>query len=302
MATSDPHPGRGRDADGFREDAAELERECGAFVHSVVEAADADGVVVAMSGGIDSTTAATLAAEALGPGSVYGLILPAAPNDTSNLYDAQRAAFDLGIQFRTVDVQPVVDALTDAMDQEYWLQQAAAVVAAGADADVTLCDPIGLADGYDEAVGNATARARMMATYFEANLRDRLVLGTGNRSELLLGYFTKYGDGGVDLLPLGGLYKTEVRRLATHLGVPTEIVEKEPTAGLWEGQTDAEELGASYETIDAVLRKLVDEDCGVERTAAELDVDRDLVCRFDSMRRRAEHKRRLPPTPATYVG
>lgn len=288
-----------QEPDTFRTDVETMEQECTAFVSSVVEDAGADGVVVALSGGIDSTTAASVAVEALGADSVYGLVIPADASDESNIADAQDVAFELGISFRTVDVQPVVDALTDTMAQEYWLRQMAALSFGSGEA-VQLCDPIEDRDGYTEAVGNATARARMMATYFEANLRDRLVLGTGNRTELSLGYFTKYGDGGVDLLPLGDLYKTEVRRLARHLDIPENIIEKQPTAGLWEGQTDADELGAPYETIDAVLRKLVDEGCGVERTAAELDLDPELVAEYEEMYRAAAHKRDVPPTPGTH--
>lgn len=299
MSIGELDHGAVHEPDAFRRDVETIEEECTSFVGSVVEAAGADGVVVALSGGIDSTTAASVAVEALGPESVYGLVIPADASDDANVRDAQEAAFELGISFRTVDVQPVVDALTESMSQEYWLRQMAALSFGSSDS-VRLCDPIEERDGYTEAVGNATARARMMATYFEANLRGRLVLGTGNRTELSLGYFTKYGDGGVDLLPLGDLYKTEVRRLAEHLGVPEAIVEKPPTAGLWAGQTDADELGAPYETIDAVLRKLVDEGCGVQRTAAELGVDPELVAEYEAMYREAAHKRDVPPTPGTH--
>lgn len=299
MATSEQNTELPELATEFRDDLDIIKEECLSLIRSTVTEAGADGVVVGLSGGIDSTTAATLAVEALGKENVYGLIIPADASDDSNIKDAQDAAFDLGINFRTVDVQPVVDALTETMEQEYWLRQMAALSFGSGEA-VQLCDPIEDRDGYTEAVGNATARARMMATYFEANLQNRLVLGTGNRTELSLGYFTKYGDGGVDLLPLGDLYKTEVRRLARHLGVSEEIVEKQPTAGLWEGQTDADELGASYETIDAVLRKLVDEGCSVERTAVELDLDSELVAKYEEMYCEAAHKRDVPPTPGTH--
>jgi NAD+ synthase len=285
--------------DPFRTNVETMAEECTHFVRSVVEEAAADGVVVGLSGGVDSATAASVAVEALGPESVYGLVMPAAASDEANVRDAQAVAFELGISFRTVDVQPVVDALAESTTQDYWLREMTAS-SSESGGPVRACEPIEDREGYTEALGNATARARMMAAYFEANLRNRLVLGTGNRTELLLGYFTKYGDGGVDLLPLGGLYKTEVRRLARHLGVPEEIVEKPPTAGLWEGQTDAGELGAPYETVDAVLRKLVEEDCSVERTAAELNVDRSLVAEYDTMYREAEHKRTVPPTPGTH--
>ncbi|QLD85636.1 NAD(+) synthase [Natronomonas halophila] len=284
--------------DGFRDDIETVEEECVSFIRSAVDDAGVQEVVVALSGGIDSTTAATLAVEALGRRSVNGLVLPSETSDESNIDDAQRAAFDLGIDFRTVDIQPVVDTLAETMSSDHWFERA---VADGGPASVHSEDTTNPNGEYRRAVGNATARARMMATYFEANLHDRLVLGTGNRTELALGYFTKYGDGGVDILPLGDLYKTEVRRLAEHLDVPERIIDKQPTAGLWDGQTDTDELGASYGTIDAILRKLFDEGCSVAQTAAELGVEEDLVVRFAEMYRDAAHKRATPPTPDTYV-
>lgn len=278
----------------FRDDFESVEEECRSFIRSAVRDAGAHEVIVPLSGGLDSTTTATLAVEALGCRSVNGLVLPADPSDDTNIGDAQRAAFELGIDFRTVDIQPVVDALTESMGHDYWLQAALGAPGEWADSG-------GSADEHQRAVGNATARARMMATYFEANRKGGLVVGTGNRTELSLGYFTKHGDGGADLLPLGHLYKTEVRGLARHLGVPDRIVDKEPTAGLREGQTDADELGATYETIDAVLRKLLDEDTSIDRIATELGVEESLVVRFAEMYRDAAHKRAVPPTPETHV-
>jgi NAD+ synthase len=298
MATRDQTYDSRPVTDGFRDDIGTVEEECVSFIRSAVDDAGVQEVVVALSGGIDSTTTATLAVEALGRRSVNGLVLPSETSDESNIDDAQRAAFDLGIDFRTVDIQPVVDALAETMRSDHWFERA---VADGGRTSGRAHDTTDPNDEYRRAVGNATARARMMATYFEANLHDLLVLGTGNRTELSLGYFTKYGDGGADLLPLGDLYKTEVRRLAEHLDVPERIIDKQPTAGLWDGQTDTDELGAPYGTIDAILRKLLDEGNSVAKTAADLGVEEDLVVRFAEMYRDAAHKRTTPPTPDTYV-
>jgi NAD+ synthase len=270
-------------------------RECEQFVRSVVEDAGAEGVVVAMSGGVDSTTAATLAVEALGPERVYGLVLPADATGEANRRDAQDTAERLCIDFRTVDVQPVVDVFEHALTREQWLRGNPAVAHQQAEGETHDGDP----DGLTEALGNLAARVRMAAAYFEANTTDRLVLGTSNRTELLLGYFTKHGDGGSDLLPLGDLYKTEVRALATALGVPDSIVRKPATADLWRDQTDVDDLGAPYGTLDGVLWELVEEGRDVEAAARRLGVDRALVERVAAMKEASAHKRTLPPTPAS---
>ncbi len=133
------------------------------------------------------------------------------------------------------------------------------------------------------ALGNIKPRLRMLVLYFYANLRNYLVVGTGNRSELAVGYFTKYGDGGVDILPLGNLVKRQVRELASFLGVPEEIIKKPPSAGLWEGQTDEGELGITYELLDAYLLS-----GGVPPEVKE---------KIEAMKKRSEHKRRMPLIP-----
>ncbi len=268
------------------------------FVSTVVDDAGADGVVVALSGGIDSSTAATLAVRALGPESVYGLVLPSAATDRDNMKDAQQLAFSLDINFRTVDVQPLVDWFESAVVYGYGERFGNPPTT---QPRFSAADPIDEPVSYKRHLGNAVARLRMAMAYFEANSRNRLVLGTGNRTELLLGYFTKFGDGGVDLLPLGDYYKTEVRELARALEVPEPIVEKQPTAGLWEGQTDEAELGARYPTVDAVLRRLVDDGMGVDAVVEAVDADREVVEDVAEMYRTSVHKRTPPPRPSTYA-
>src|SRR5947208_2241576 len=180
------------------------------IVHSVRESGR-KGVILGLSGGIDSALVAKLCADAIGPERVLALALPDGKG-WKDLKDAQRFAKSTGIEFQVVDIGPIAAAF------EKRLQASEA-------------DPI--------ARGNLRARARMTVLYYGANTEDRVVMGTGNKSEILTGYATKFGDAGADFLPIGDLYKTQVREMAVHLGVPPEIVEKTPTAGLWPGETHA---------------------------------------------------------------
>ncbi|MFB6160317.1 MAG: NAD+ synthase [Haloferacaceae archaeon] len=238
------------------------------FLDERLEAADADGYVLGVSGGLDSTVAAHLAVDAVGAERVVGMVMPDEPNLERNMRDARALCDDLGVERREADIRDVVSAVLDAVPY----------------------------DPGRVATGNVRARTRMVLEYLEANHGDRLVLGAGNRSERALGYFTKYGDGAVDVQPMGDLYKTEVVAVARHLGVDERFVEKQPTAGLWPGQTDEGELEASYDTIDRVLKRLVDGGQPAEAVAAETGVDLELVRRFERMWRSSEHKRRRPPT------
>lgn len=276
-------------------DPRTTERTIVSFIRDVTNAAGADGVVVGLSGGIDSTVTATLAVEALHRSNVYGVLLPSAATRTANREDAKEVATSLGIPHRTVEIQPLVDAFERTvrdgqreLSDDRRSDRTRRVTASSIDRD-----------GCEEALGNVAARIRMTVLYFEANTTSRLVLGTGNRTELLLGYFTKFGDGGVDMLPIGDLYKTEVRELGRHLGVPDRIIEKPPTAGLWAGQTDESELGAPYPAIDALLSRLIDDGDSPESVATSLGCDADLVDRFDEQVAASRHKRTSPPTPGT---
>jgi NAD+ synthase len=126
---------------------------------------------------------------------------------------------------------------------------------------------------------------------------NRLVLGTGNKSELLVGYFTKYGDGGVDLLPLGDLYKTDVQKIATYLDIPEKIIKKPPSAGLWYGQTDEEEMGITYTLLDKILYLMADQNLNVHHIADKLEISEEEVLRIKTMMKAALHKLTPPPIP-----
>jgi NAD+ synthase len=240
------------------------------FVSDIVDDAGADGAVIGLSGGIDSTLTAYLAVEALGPDAVHGLVMPSSANESDNMSDAERVAEEIGIAYDVIDIEPIVDGITDAYP-------------AGAD--------------DRSAAGNVRVRTRAVLSYFVANTESRIVLGTGNRSEALVGYYTKYGDQAVDCNPIGGLYKTQVRQLARHLGVPDRIVEKPPTAGMWSGQTDEDELGVDYETLDAVLALHIDGGVPEAGTASIVGVDPDTVRHVRDLHERSAHKRRRPPSP-----
>jgi len=225
-----------------------------------------DGVVVGLSGGIDSALVARLARDALGPERVLGVLLPDAPFPQPLLRETEEYARDLGIESRTVPIESVESAYRALLPE--------------------LADRVSL--------GNIKARIRMAIDYAIARERHRLVVGTGNKSELLLGYFTKYGDGGVDLLPLGDLYKTDVRSIARDLGLPSAVLERPPTAGLWDGQTDEAELGISYADVDQILyglEQLRSEEEIASLTGFPLARVREVADRVLRFR----HKRRPPP-------
>jgi NAD+ synthase len=135
----------------------------------------------------------------------------------------------------------------------------------------------------------------MVLLYYAANVLKRLVVGTGDRSEILIGYFTKYGDGGVDFLPLGNLFKTQVRELAKFLGVPEKIVKKPSAPRLWPTHTAEAEIGMSYDILDLILYGIVDLKMSEEEVAREVDISIDLVKRAVTMMKTTEHKRQMPP-------
>jgi NAD+ synthase len=223
-----------------------------------VDAAGANGIAVGLSGGIDSSVVAGLAARALGPDRVTGVIMPAY-SQQEDIDDARSLADHFNIDALEIDLGAPFDSL------------------------VSILPP-----GSDMAVANIKPRLRMITLYHIANTNGLIVTGTGNRTELMVGYFTKYGDGGVDLLPLGSFYKYQVRELAREIGVPDFIVERPPSAGLWAGQTDEGEMGITYEQLDGILEAM---DTGSDLSG----FDPAIVERVQSMVDRSTHKRSMPP-------
>ncbi len=236
---------------------ARLAEHLALWIREQVEGAGARGTVVGLSGGVDSAVVAALCLRAA-PGNAHSLILPC-ESDPADLEDARLVATCLG-------VEPV----TIALDEPY-----RAVLAALPAGDPPQRQRLALA--------NLKPRLRMIALYYYANAHNLIVVGTGNRSELYVGYFTKYGDGGVDILPLAGLVKSQVRELARHLGIPERIIAKPPTAGLWPGQTDEGEMGLTYSDLDHYLLT------GRAKPAVRERIER--------MHAASAHKRCLPPQP-----
>jgi NAD+ synthase len=240
------------------------------FIRDTVENAGADGAALGLSGGIDSTLTAYLTVEALGEDGLHGLVMPSEVNTDGNMSDAERVAQELGIEYDVIEINPIVDAFFEAYPE-----------------------------GEDDqmAAGNVRVRSRAVVNYFVANHENRIVLGTGNRSEAMTGYFTKYGDQAVDCNPIGTLYKQQVRQLASHVGVPDDLVMKTPSAEMWLGQTDEEEMGLTYDTLDAILALHVDGPLSTSATVRELGVTEEQIARVDELVATSEHKRHMPPAP-----
>jgi len=220
--------------------------------------------VIGVSGGVDSAVSAYLATEALGKENVLGVMMPYKTSSQDSIEDAQLVISNLGIRSELIDITP-------------------------------MCEPYfeRFPDMNNIRRGNVMARMRMIILYDLSAREKALVIGTSNKTELLLGYGTLYGDMASAINPLGDLYKTQVWQLAEELGVPRKIIEKKPTADLWVGQTDEDELGISYKEVDKLLYFMVDERKADEELI-ELGFERVLIEKVKFMVQRNQFKRRPP--------
>ena len=212
--------------------------------------------VVGVSGGIDSATVLMLLKKVLGKDSIVAVFMPDEGTPESDYRDVNELAEASGVDVKTVNIQPMVDAFRKTLSAS---------------------DP--------KIIGNMKSRVRMVTLYYHSNLYNGLVVGTTNKSENLVGYFTKYGDGGCDIEPIIGLYKHEVRELARELDVPISIINKRPSAGLWANQFDENELGMAYDDLDEILKDLF------ERKTGEISGRHRKV---HLMYLNSRHKRRMP--------
>ena len=247
-----------------------VRRELVSFIRGFFRAAGARGLVVGVSGGVDSATTLALAVDAVGADRVLALIMPdTRVTPEEDVRDALEVVKAFGVEHVKLEIDAIVDAF---------------VRVAG--------------EASKKTVGNLRARVRMALLYYHANERNLLVTGTGDRSELSIGYFTKYGDGGVDFLPIGVLYKTQVRRLAVELGVPRRIAEKPSSPRLWEGHMAEEELGVSYVDVDTVLFALLDLGLPPKKAAEVTGKSVEVVERVCELMNSAKHKQVPLPMPS----
>lgn len=234
------------------------------FIAAEVRKVGLHRAVLGLSGGIDSAVSAAVAARALGPENVLGVMMPYHASSPESLADAYAVAENLGIETLVVDISAQVDSYFERFGDASQLRR-----------------------------GNKMARERMTILYDHSAARSALVIGTSNKTELLLGYGTLFGDMASALNPIGDLYKTQVWGLARHLGLPAAVIEKAPTADLWSGQTDETELGFSYYDADKLLYRMIDERCRHDELA-EMGFDPVFVERLSRMVRSSQFKRRLP--------
>lgn len=267
------------------------------FLLENLEASDRVGYVLGLSGGLDSSVVAVLAARALygrGKGRVMGnngnkahlaaLVIPhSSITPASDVHDAIRLAESLNIGYRVIEVGDVHSLLLQRLSSDI-----------GGEDYGKSKDGIKAKAKAQTASGNLLARLRMCILYHYANANDCLVLGTSDRSELMIGYYTKYGDGAADILPIADLYKVQVRALARHLGIDDAIVTKKSSPMLWRGHYAEQELGMSYEEIDSILYCLLDMKSSAKDTVKMLGVEEEKVESVMRLVRYSRHKRALP--------
>jgi len=228
--------------------------------------------IIGLSGGVDSSLIAYLAVETFGKENVIGVLMPYKTSSQDSFDDGKLGAETLGIKYYIHDITPMVDAYFDTYES----------------------------DAGRLRKGNMKARARMCTLYDLAAKEHALVLGTSNKTELLLGYVTQFGDGACALEPLGCLYKSEVWKLAKMMGVPENIIKKIPTADLWEDQTDEEELGLSYTDADEILYALYEEKASIEELLSQ-GFTQEQIQHIISIVNRNRFKQSIPPNPETYT-
>ena len=240
------------------------------FIKSQIDDSHAKGVVVGISGGIDSAVIAALCRKALGSSKVLGVFLfEERSHKSQDFSDARLLAKNLRIKSLDLCITPMVDSFLKLLKSKDCMVSR-----------LTLA--------------NIKARTRMVLLYAIANQQNLLVAGTGDRSENLLGYFTKYGDGGVDFLPIGHLYKTEVRALGTSLRIPYNIVTKPSSPNLWPGHKATHELPADYDLLDRILTLIFDSNEGPKEIREKIGAPEDLVRRVIKLNTDSKHKRQTP--------
>ena len=229
-----------------------------------IEETDSKGVIFGLSGGIDSAVIAYLCNNAIKEKTLAVIMPDSKISPESETNDALKIVDSLGIDYKLLDINSIHKEFNMVLEPE------------------------------DKALGNLRARIRMNILYYYANLKNLVVLGSSDKSEFNIGYFTKFGDGAADTLPIVSLYKTQVRELAKHLGIDEKIITKKSSPHLWPNHEAEHEIGVEYEQIDSILYCLIDKKLSVEDTAKESQIDIKIVEKIYSMYKNSEHKRINP--------
>ena len=236
------------------------------FISDYVSKSSAKGLVIGISGGLDSAVVLKLAVNALGPTRVLGLVMPSDTTPREDTEDAIQQAKSLGTRYLIIDINPLLAKYAEVLPDD------------------------------KRARGNLMARIRMNILYYHASVNGYLVAGTSDKSELFIGYYTKFGDGAADIMPIANLYKTQVRALAKYLKVPQAIVDKKSSPRLWDNHLAEEEIGMGYETIDPILHLLIDRKMKPKDVARRLGVPPSQVNKVKGMVEVSLHKRSAPAT------
>lgn len=238
------------------------------FIRQQVRESHVGGAIVGLSGGIDSALVTRLCVDAIGADKVINVFLPSPSTPDRDRKDVVELARFFGTELMEIDIAPMIESFSRFIPSM----------------------------GDRMLGGNVMARVRMTILFHYARSMNLVVMGTGNKSELLMGYFTKFGDGGCDFLPIGDLYKTEVWEMAKKLGLPQFVIEKAPSAGLWEGQTDEGEMGVSYEALDRVLFG-IEQGMQLEQISRSTKIDESTVELVWRKHLASVHKRKMPLIP-----
>jgi NAD+ synthase len=249
-------------------DYGKVEEEILQFIRKIVADAGSKGAVIGLSGGIDSAVVGALLVRALGKDKVVGILMPASHTPKQDTDDGRTMAESWGIKLYDISIDPIFSAFEKSLPDEGETKIAYA---------------------------NVKARVRMIINYYVANAHGMLVAGTGDKSEDEIGFFTKFGDGGVDFLPIAHLYKTQVRELGAHLGLPEHVVRKPSSPQLWPGHKAVDEIPVEYERLDLVLAALFDEKLPPAEVAKKTGVDLKVVEDVVKRHRNSAHKRAYPP-------
>jgi len=252
-------------------DFSETQKRICRFIKEYVENAGAKGIVLGLSGGIDSATIAALSSLAIGGENVLGLMLPENENfNQKDVDDAKVVAEQFHLKTQVCDMSNALNGIYDAIPVF--------------DQSDKLCK------------GNIKARTRMIYLYYYANKQSRIVCGSSDKSETMMGYFSKWGDAAADIAPIMDLYKTQVRKLAINLGIPKELAQKPSTPALWPNQLAESELGIKYENLDLILFG-IERFMSLEEVAEQLGIEKSLVDKVKNRWLANEHKRRMPLAP-----